>query len=320
MPADLTIAIDATGGYGAPSAVVEAVGELSRTAAAGTYYALVGPHDWIAEVLVRTRHNPEKIAVISSDQPIDRACELIAAGEADALVTAGNPAAVVAAAQARFQMVPSIDRAALATVFPTWDSNGGEQFSLILDVGASFRASAEHLVQFAQMGVQYARIVTGHAEPSVALLSSSPDPLHGPDEVTRAVELLSNTPLNFVGTVDGYQVPRGGIDVIVCEGFAGDLTTKVIEGFADAAFEMAENAYHRKFAYKMGLKLLLPGLRKIRRAVDFEEYGGAPLLGFDKVVIVADPRSSPRAFANAVKLAAKSVRSDLPSQIAAATS
>ncbi len=320
MSDSITIAIDASGGYGAPAAVVEAVGELSRARADHVYYALVGHEERIAEQLVKTRHNPERIAVVPADDAVTRACELVGAGEADALVSAGQPGDVVKKARAAFQMLPGVRRAALAAVYPTWNATGRERISLLLDAGASLRATAEDLVQFTMMGVAYAKVVTGSERPSIALLSVSTDRTVGPPEVVEAAKLLGELDLDFRGTVEGDQIPRGGIDVIVCDGFAGDLAIKLIEGFADAAFEMAENAYNRKLAYRMGLRLLSPGLRKIRRAVDFEEYGGAPLLGFDKVVILADPRSSPRAISNAIKLAAKSVRGELPARIAATAS
>lgn len=313
----ITIAIDATGGYGAPTAVVEAVGEISRSGASQVYYALVGPHERIAELLVKTRHNPERITVVPADDAVSRACELVGTGEADAVVSASMPGSVVRAAREWLEMLPGVRRAALATVYPTWDEQGTERFSLILDVGAALRVSAEDLVQFAQMGAAYATVVTGHERPTVGLLNISSERTEGPEEVIEASKLLEQTDLDYVGPVEGQQIPRGGIDVIVCEGFAGEVMFKMLEGFADAAFEMAENAYHRRFAYRMGLRLLSPGLKKIRRLVAFDQYGGAPLLGFDKVVIVADPKSSPKAIANAIKLATKNVRADLTTEIAA---
>lgn len=317
MSDPITIAVDATGGFGAPAAVVDAVGELSCRGTDHVYYAVLGPEHRISERLVRTPHNPERITVVSADDALARACELILSGEADALVSAGSAPRIVSAAHAAFDMLPEVRHAALAAVYPTWDASGAERFSLLLDVGAALRATADELVQFALMGIAYARIVTGHERPSVALLSVSSDPADAPPEVAEAARRLEQLDIDYVGCVEGAQIPRGGIDVIVCEGFAGDVAMKVIEGFADAAFELAENAYHRKFAYRMGLRLLSPGLTKIRRAVDFEAYGGAPLLGFDKVIIVADPKSSPRAIANAIKLATKNVRADLPTHIAA---
>lgn len=319
MADPITIAVDAAGGYEGPKAVVSAIGELSREAGAQPlYYILVGDERSLSSRLVETRHNPERISVVHApDDTATVTCGLVKDGQADAFVTAGNPGAAVLAAHAAFDRIPGVDRAALATVYPTWDADGGQRFCLLLDVGATLRASASDLVHFALMGSAYARIVTDRELPTVGLLSIAPNANVGPDEVVEAARRLSDVEsIDFRGTVEGHDIPLGGFDVVVCEGFVGDVVIKVLEGFAEAAFELAENAYQRKFSYRMGLRLLSPGLRKIRHAVDFEEYGGAPLLGFDRVVILADPRSGAKSIANAVKLAVKNVRADLPTQIA----
>ena len=334
-----TIAVDAMGGYGGPEPVVRAVGRLSlqrRADDADVYFVLVGDEARIGELLVQCRHNPERLSVVHAphwvrpsepareglhahpEASITQACRLVASREADAVVTTGHPGAAVVSALHHFGMIPGIPKAALAAVFPTPRPEDGRRFSLILDVGATVRASADDLVKFALMGSAYARIISGLERPSVGLLSISREPGIGPAEIVRAHESLRQIEaLHFVGNVEGHQIALGEVDVIVCEGFAGDIAIKVLEGFADAAFAIAEQEYQRKFAYRMGLRLLAEGLKKIKTAVDFEEYGGAPLLGIDRVLIVADPRSGSRAVENAVKLALKSVRAELPTAIAA---
>jgi glycerol-3-phosphate acyltransferase PlsX len=335
MSNPVTIAIDAMGGYAGPKAVVEAVSELSLTDEEDIFYLLVGDERHLGELLVSTRHNPERITVVHAagyarmaepakratdraDTTIGEACRLVAEGAADAVVTAGHAGAAVLAAHDHFDPIEGIARAALATVYPTPRAEDADRFSLILDVGATVRADADDLVNFALMGAAYARTVTGKKRPTVGLLSNSREPRVGPEEVVRAHEILRDRQhgFEFAGNVEGHQIPRGDLDVVVCEGYVGDVTIKVLEGFAEVAFEIAEQAYERKFAYRMGLRLLAAGLKKIKRAVDFEEYGGAPLLGFDKVLIVADPRSGAKAISNAIKLANKNVRARLPSQIA----
>lgn len=334
MSESVTIAIDAMGGYAGPQAVVDAVSDLSLADDASIFYLLVGDERRLGDLLVSTRHNPERITVVHaagyaamaepagssdrSDSTISLACRMVADDVADAVVTAGHAGEAVLAAHDHFTPIEGIDRAALATVYPTPRADDADRFSLLLDVGATVRAEADDLVNFALMGSAYARTVTGKEKPTVGLLSNSREPRVGPSEVVQAHEVLSGLdgPFEFVGNVEGHQIPRGEMDVVVCEGYVGDVTIKVLEGFAEVAFEIAEQAYERKFAYRMGLRLLAAGLKKIKRAVDFEEYGGAPLLGFDQVLIVADPRSGAKAISNAIKLASKNVRADLPSQIA----
>lgn len=326
------------GGYQGPDPVVRAVSRLSLQEKADerdVYFLLVGDEAKIGELLVACRHNPERLSVVHApdwvrpseparkglashpDASITEACRLVAAGEADAVVTTGHPGAAVVSAHHHFGMVPGIPKAALAAVFPTPRPENDQRFSLILDVGATVRASADDLVKFALMGSAYARIITGLEKPTVGLLSISREPGIGPTEIVTAHEALREMDeVLFAGNIEGHQIAAGVVDVIVCEGYVGDVAIKVLEGFADAAFDIAEQAYERKFAYRMGLRLLSEGLKKIKTAVDFEEYGGAPLLGVDRVLIVADPRSGPRAVENAVKLALKSVRADLPVAIA----
>ncbi len=333
-----TIAVDAAGGYGGPEPVVRAVARMSLQSKARTrdaYFTLVGDETAISQLLLQTRHNPERISVADArtvvplEEPphrglesnpgssIERACELVASGEAQAVVTTGNPGAAVLSAFRQFDMIPGIERAALGTVFPTPLPEDESRFSLILDVGATVHATADDLVKFAHMGAAYARMVTGKECPRVALLSMTREPNVGPPEVVAAHErLVGSKSFEFVGNIEGHRLPRGEVDVVVCEGFVGDIVIKVLEGFADTAFDIAENAYRRRFTYRVGLRLLSQGLEKIKTAVDFEEYGGAPLLGIDEVLIVADPRSGTRAIENAIKLALKSVKSELPVTLA----
>lgn len=338
MRPQLNVAVDAMGGYGGVEPVVQAIAQLSLQAKArqrDVYFTLVGDEAQIGSVLLETRHNPERISVVHahdvvgvSEPPasaiarhphasIVEACAMVSRGDADAVVTTGNPGAAVVAAFRHFDMIPGIARAALATVYPTLLPRAGDRFSLILDVGATTRATADELVQFAMMGSAYATIISGNDNPRVALLSMTREGELGPTEIVRAHRALQEIDrIRFVGNVEGHQLARGDADVIVCEGLLGDVAIKVMEGLAETAFEIAEDAYQRKFSYRVGLRLLSEGLRKIKTAVDFEEYGGAPLLGIDRVLIVADPRSGARAVENATKLAVKSVRADLPTAIA----
>jgi glycerol-3-phosphate acyltransferase PlsX len=337
----ITIAVDAMGGYNAPTEVVEAVASLSKQERpeSPVYFSLVGDEAELTDILLSTSHNAERIHICHapttigmgerarsacSDKPdssIAEACRLCAEGLADAVVTAGNPGAAVLSAIERFGLLPGVHRAALAAVYPTPRERGETQdpFSLILDVGASLRADARDLVSFAVMGSAYAKVVSENAKPRVALLSNSRESTIGIEPVRDAYQKLSELEgVHFYGNIEGQDIPRGLVDVIVCEGFVGDVAVKILEGVSEAAFELARSAYKEKFAWKVGLKLLSGGLSRIKQITDFEAYGGAPLLGIDQVMIVAHPRSQHTAVENAIKLAIKNVRADLPSVIAQA--
>lgn len=335
----ITIAIDAMGGYQAPEKLVRAVAEASlrHRGEDPVYFALVGDEIALTEQLFDLDHDSERIQLHHAateiglserprqaiddrpDASILEAMRLVAEGRADALVSAGNPGVAVLSACERLELIEGVDRAALASVYPTPRLHGqaGDPFSLILDVGASLRAESHHLLEFALMGAAYARIVSDNQDPKVALLSSSRESTVGPREVVEAYELLNDSDaINFYGNIEGHEIPKGLVDVVVCEGFAGDIALKILEGVGEAASDLARAAYRSKLAWRMGLKLLRGGLRRIKELTDFEEYGGAPLLGVDRVVILCHPRSGKKAFSNALKLAIKNVHARLPETIA----
>lgn len=335
----ITLAIDAMGGYHAPDEVVRAVAAASlRTDDKSTvYFALVGDETELNDRLFELDHNSERIQIYHAptevgmserprraiddrpDASILEATRLVADGEADALISSGNPGAAMLSSLQHFELVDGARRAALASVYPTPRLRGEEEdpFSLILDVGATLRADAEDLLTFGLMGSGYARIVSRNEEPKVALLSTSRESTLGPEEVVAAYDLLSHhDAVNFYGNIEGHEIPRGLADVVVCEGFAGDVAIKILEGVSEAAFDLARSAYHSRLAWRMGLKLLGGGLKQLKELTDFEEYGGAPVLGVDHVVILCHPRSGQKAIGNALKLAIKNVRANLPHALA----
>ncbi len=335
----ITIAVDAMGGYRAPDEIVAAVARLSKhePADSAVYFLLVGDEAELTELLLETSHTPERIHVHHSptavgmgeparsglvDKPnasIIEACRLCADGHADAVVTAGNPGAAVLSAARGFELLPGVHRAALASVYPTPRERGAQndRFALLLDVGASLRADARDLVTFALMGTAYARIVSDNARPRVALLSNSRESTLGIEPIKDAYGILREHPdVHFYGNIEGHDIPRGLVDVIVCEGYVGDVVIKILEGVGEAAFDLARSAYQKKLVWKVGLKLLSGGLNRLKQLTDFEEYGGAPLLGIDGVMILAHPRSGRTAMENSIKLAIKNVRADLPRVIA----
>jgi len=239
-------------------------------------------------------------------------------GRADALVSAGNTGGVILACSRSFERIEGIRRVAFAAVLPTEKRRGRKKdpFALLLDVGATLHVESNDLYNFGLMGSIYASIVSSNEEPSIALLSNGTEQGKGPKEVVDAFSLLSdNAALNFIGNVEGLDIPRGAADVIVCEGFMGNVVLKLLEGITELAADLAKDAYESKLIWKLGLTMLSKELRKLRRLTDWKQYGGAPILGFDKVVIKAHGRSNARAIRNAIKLAAKVHEGNLVSRI-----
>lgn len=335
----IMLAVDAAGGYNAPDQVVDAVAQasLKQDRWRPLYFTLVGDEHELTALLSTHNHNSERIHIAHASEKIGMAeraptalstkaqasiniaCQLVQNGEADAVITAGNPGAAVLSAKEYFGLLSGVRSAALAAVYPTPRSRGTAQdpFSLLLDVGASLRADSDALVQFALMGTAYARIISQNPNPTVALLSNSHESTAGPPQIVEAYSRLSELQgLNFYGHIEGNQITGGLADVIVCDGFTGDVTIKILEGITDAAFELARSAYERKLLWRFGLKLLSGGLRQLKQFTDFEQYAGAPLLGVNNVMILVHPRSQRNTFLNAFKVAAKSVRAELPRTIA----
>jgi glycerol-3-phosphate acyltransferase PlsX len=331
----VTIAVDAMGGDHAPEEVVRGVGQLSLEAR-HIQTLLVGDSDVIGAHLAKVRHDPERIAVhhapdaVRMDEKPHEALEarpacsiavaakLVADGAADALVSAGNTGASVLACARAFRMLPGVKRAALAAVYPTEVRRGekDDPFSLILDVGATLDVSADDLVAFALMGAAYAARVSKNPRPRVALLSNGAEAGKGPPPIVEAHRLLREaTELNFVGNVEGIDIPRGSADVIVCSGFVGNVVLKMLEGMSETIVRVAGYAYKERLIWRLGLMMLSGGIRRLKQITDWEQYGGAPMLGFDKLFIKAHGRSRARAIANACKVAAKAVQGGLHREI-----
>jgi glycerol-3-phosphate acyltransferase PlsX len=332
MSRPVTIAFDVMGSDHGPAEVVKGAAQLSLEAP-HVHALLVGDGEAIDAALAECRHNAERISVhharefISMQEKpaealgakpkasIVAASQLVADGEAEALVTAGNTGAGILACARSFRLLPGIRRAALAAVYPTRRFHGDKEqdpFSLILDVGATVDATAEDLVTFAVMGAAYARIVSKNAHPSVALLSNGTEPQKGPPRVVSAHQMLSQLKdLRFVGNVEGIDIPKGTADVIVCDGFVGNVCLKMLEGVQETVVELSRYAYRSKLRWRAGMAMLSSGIRRLKDVMDWEQYGGAPVLGFDRIFIKAHGRSKARAIANAGKVAAKAISADL---------
>ena len=239
------------------------------------------------------------------------AAEAVASGRADAMFSAGHTGAAVMAAHAVFGRLPGVDRPALATIIPT-----RRRPAVLLDSGATVECRPQHLVQFAIMGSAYARVALGCATPRVALLSVGAEESKG-NELTRdAHQRLKSAPVRFVGNVEGPSVFAGDADVIVCDGFTGNVTLKVSEGLVETVESLLHDELSATFGTRVGYLLSRQAYRRFRKRLDYSEYGGAPLGGLNGLCIVGHGRSSPKAVRNAVAMAARGVRERLLENLA----
>jgi glycerol-3-phosphate acyltransferase PlsX len=256
---------------------------------------------------VRSRRNASLLVAIRA----------VAEGRADAVVSAGNTGACILGAAERFALLPGIKRAALASVYPRQiEHEGQDRFALLLDVGATVRCEAEELVQFALMGSAYARRISKVPEPRVGLLNMGSEEGKGGAVLVEAHRRLAQqTAINFVGNVEGSDLVRGRADVIVCEGLLGNVALKLVEGVSETLGDLARAAAEQRLVWRVGLRLLSQGIERVQALTDYTQYGGSPILGFDRLFIKCHGRSNAHAIANAVKVAAKAVRDRVPDEV-----
>jgi glycerol-3-phosphate acyltransferase PlsX len=311
----ITIALDAMGGDSAPRAEVE--GAVLAARELGVRVVLVGVEEPIRKELARHRTQGLAIDVAAatevitmSDSPsqafrkkrgssVHVAAKMVKDGQADALVSAGNTGAVMTIARFVLGTLASVDRPALAAPFPT--SKGS--ISIILDVGANVDSKAEQIEQFAVMGEIYYRAIFGTPKPRVALLSIGEEEMKGNELTREAAELLKRTNLNFVGNVEGRDVFSGNVDVIVCDGFIGNIALKISEGLVDHVRGLAKTAVESSLRSKLGYLLIRKALQKVRKEIDYSEAGGAPLLGVRGITVIGHGRSDAREIKNAIRVA-----------------
>src|SRR6476469_3572488 len=315
----MRIAIDVMGGDDGPGTIIDGSLVAARHLQIGLL--LVGDRATIERELARhpgraaldleILETPESIAMSESATTALRrkprasirlAAEAVHRGDAAAVFSAGHTGASVMAAIGAFGRLPGVDRPALATIVPT-----RRQPAVLLDSGATVECRPQHLVQFAIMGAAYARVALGCASPRVGLLSVGEEESKG-NELTRdAHQLLKTAPIDFVGNVEGRHVSAGDVDVIVCDGFTGNVTLKISEGLVDAVQTLLHEELSATFGTRVGYLLSRQAFRRFRRRVDASEYGGAPLVGLNGLCVVGHGRSSSKAVRNAVAMTARFV-------------
>jgi glycerol-3-phosphate acyltransferase PlsX len=319
----LRIAIDAMGGDEGPASIIDGALVAARHLQVGLL--LVGDrvaierelsrHPNIGWLDVETLDTPDYIemaepaAAALRRKPrasIRLAADAVRAGRASALFSAGHTGAAVIAAHAAFGRLPGIDRPALATIIPT-----RHRPAVLLDSGATVECRPQHLVQFAIMGAAYAHVALGCPDARVGLLSIGEEESKGNDLTREAHQLLKNAPVRFVGNVEGRDVYAGQVDVIVCDGFTGNVTLKISEGLVETVEALLHDELSATFGTRVGYLLSRQAYRRFRRRLDYAEYGGAPLLGMNGLCIIGHGRSSPKAVRNGVATAARGVTEGL---------
>jgi glycerol-3-phosphate acyltransferase PlsX len=314
----VTIAVDAMGGDHAPRTEVEGAIRAARTLGVGII--LVGREELLREELARHDgarflpiqivHASESVSMEESaakavrgkrDSSIRVACRLVRDGQATGVVSAGNTGAVMVTAKLVMGMLPGVDRPGLASAFPTLSGRP----VVLMDVGANVDCSARMLAQFAVMGDIYSRVIFHGENPRLGLLSIGEEEHKGNDLTRKAFDLLKTLPVNFIGNVEGGDIYTGDIDVIVCDGFIGNVALKVSEGLVEMIKHMLQESLEATIAGKIGYVLSKAAYADFKKRLDYSEYGGAPLLGVHGVCIICHGRSNANAIKNAIRVAAE---------------
>ncbi|MBI3210809.1 MAG: phosphate acyltransferase PlsX [Candidatus Solibacter usitatus] len=312
----VTIAVDAMGGDNAPKAEVE--GAVRAVKSLAVEVILVGKEDVVRKELsayddwrslpIRIHHASEVITMEESaakamrskkDSSIRVASRLVREGIAQGVVSAGNTGAAMATAKMVQGMVPGVERPALASVFPTLKGTP----AVMVDVGANVDSTPVMLAQFAVMGEIYSRVIFHTQRPKVGILSIGEEEQKGNELTRAATPLLKKLPLDFIGNVEGRDVYTGIVDVIVCDGFIGNVALKVSEGLVEVITSMLKESLNATITRQMGYLLSRTAFVDFKKRLDYSEYGGAPLLGVKGVCIICHGRSNANAIKNAIRVA-----------------
>jgi phosphate acyltransferase len=261
---------------------------------------VIGMHDSASDAVRRKRDSSVRVAF-----------DLVKDGKACAAVSAGNSGATMAAGMFVLKRIKGIERPAIASIFPTLKGK-----TLVLDVGGNVDCKPIHLVQFAIMGEVYARYVMGVSNPSVGLLSNGEEESKG-NELTRETNsVLRKTSLNYAGYVEGRDIFKGDIDVVVCDGFVGNVVLKLSEGLSEAAGRMLKAEILKSWVSKLGYLFVRSAFSRFKKIVDYAEYGGAPLLGINGVGMICHGGSNVKAIMNAIRFAHDYAKSGVTEHVA----
>ena len=313
----IRVAVDALGGDSAPEEVVAGAAEAASPEIQPILFGPAGLETHGLELVETTQEiamddKPAEAVRAKPDSSLVAACRAVGSGEADAVVSAGNTGAMLAACFLELRRLQGVSRPAIALVIPS-----EPRPSVLIDSGANADARPEHLLQFAHMGSVFSEEVLGVPDPQVRLLSIGEEPEKGNQLTLEAHELLAGAEgLNFAGNTESRDLLRGAADVVVCDGFTGNVALKLMEGTIKAVLDALREEITSSRRSRVGGLLVRPAARALRKRLDPETYGGAYLLGLRGLAVIAHGNSSRRAIANAIRLAARGVEHDVVGRLA----
>ncbi|NCB41819.1 MAG: phosphate acyltransferase PlsX [Clostridia bacterium] len=330
----MRIAIDAMGGDNAPSEIVK--GCVQACALIDAHILLVGDEDRLnAELkLYSHQYDPSKISVVHASEVIEntdspvravrtkldsslvRAIDLVKNQEAQTALSAGNTGALMAAGLLRLGRIKGVERPAIVSIYPLLGQSKG--FSLLVDAGANAECKPSHLLGFAHMGSIYMQNAFGYSSPSIGLINIGEEETKGTTQLKETYQLLKKSTLNFIGNVEGRDIPSGKADVLVCDGFTGNIVLKLTEGMAWTILKAIKNKFTQDVIAKIGAAILSNKLKDLKKEFDYSTYGGAPILGIKGLVFKMHGSSSADAVKNSVLKAALVAKGDVVGEIEAA--
>jgi phosphate acyltransferase len=311
----MRIALDAMGGDYAPAVNIDgALDTISDFP--DIHIILVGDESVLQQELKGKRYSSDRITLLHAsqivgmdespsaairkkkDSSIRRGIELVKSGDADAFVSAGHSGVVMGTALLCLGTSDMVDRPAIAAIMPTLKAP-----FVLIDAGANIHCKPKNLLQFALMGNTYCRVILGRTEPRIALMSTGEEDTKGNELTKETYKLLKEADINFIGNIDGKDIFTGNIDVIVCDGFTGNVILKTSEGLADTLIKMLKREVANLASGRIGYLLIKPALKNFKKKTDYDEYGGAPLLGINGTCIISHGRSTAKAIRNAIRVA-----------------
>ena len=322
----MKIVLDAMGSDSAPKVEVE--GAIQAAEEFGYEIILVGDEDVIKSELSKYSYDQSKISILHAPERIEMSepaalsvrrkrhssivvgMDLLKKEQADAFVSAGNTGAVVCAATLSLRLLPGIERPGIAIVIPTLIGT-----SMIVDVGANIDPKPMHLLQYGIMADAYCKYILHKPNPKVGLLNVGEEDTKGTDFIKEAHTLLSESKLNFIGNIEGRDIYAGSADIVLCDGFVGNVILKVSESVVDTIVKLLKNEIKSSIIATLGAALASNAFKELKKKMDYSEYGGAPLLGVDGRCIISHGSSSPKAIKNAIRVAAESKEQDVNKHI-----
>jgi glycerol-3-phosphate acyltransferase PlsX len=317
----MKIALDAMGGDFAPKNAVAGAVMALREYPHITKLFLVGDTKQVEAELASHKCSDSRIDIVHASQVVEmsdgavesvrrkkdssvsRAVDLVKNGDAEAIVSAGHTGAAVAATTIKLRTLPGVDRPGIASIIPT-----EHNVFVLLDAGANIDARPMHLLQYAIMGSVYSRHVLKYENPAIGLMSIGDEDVKGSDFTKEVFKLLKESKLNFRGNVEGHDLFKNPVEVVLCDGFVGNVVLKTCEAIADAIFDWLKHELKKSPMRMAGAYIAKGAFKAIKKKTSYEEYGGSPLLGVNGICIIAHGASSPKAVKNAIRVAVEGVQ------------